>query len=581
MNHKTNSRIDSINCLSVLSDHKIVPDNQIKLFCEILQFRSELGEGLYDVSARARYKRRIQPLIKSLKFPLEKPRALVKLILPKQSEYTNLCDLHQDLNADFVHQWFKLLALEVGARLEILRNSNEKDIGSYAWNHCIKALTRLHKIWETADRVEEAFGDFVEKGLNEDISLVDVRPQLDRCEACVLTRIGGHVGTVLALRAVVKSRITPESQAKHPKRLRLLRLIEHWIMLWMETNNDKRGSKVTLQNKELHDNDRLSEELWEKRRELELEQQRARRAQRHLLDGKFSASKKCKDMAKSFSENVDNDSIYDAENDIIDTYAALRQTQRTSRLFSAILANSQALEASFASETVSKPVSKTRKTEKSGQGDACPYLPNTNPAYLESRYSIDTIRNNERALLAKSAVLTALEETPQGLTELAQASQTKRSPLPVAQRDAEGKFIMTSSLSTNEHTREEPKQCITFAPASRTGSGKFENPRKAPYCPSHGSPYNRDPVPLPLTLKQQARKNLSVTASSIMPNDVLKTSRSTSPSLSTRTPTRDSIWTNASVEEYTDDLPSPNVSRTKLRSARTSQMSRVSSMTSI
>lgn len=265
-----------------------------------------------------------------LRFPLAKPHSVVrKLLLPEQSKYTYLCDVHSGLNADFVHQWFKYLALEVGARMEILRSSNREHIGAYAWDAIVKPLTRIHKIWLSPEQVQEAFGNFVESEFDPQYSLIDARPQADGCEACILARIGTHINTVWALHTLVKSRITLDSHARHPSRLRLLRLIDAWIQHYQERySTDTEVTRLRQRDSSTG----LAEELYEIREEIKIEQHRMRRAQRKLLDVRYSGSKKYKKLVKDLDDKALEDNIYDAENDIIDHYAALRATQRASAL---------------------------------------------------------------------------------------------------------------------------------------------------------------------------------------------------------------------------------------------------------
>lgn len=419
------SRSDIVNCLAILHSRKHVPDDQMKLFCEILHFRADLREDHYTEQGRARYRERIQPLFKGLDFPLCRPKYLTKLILPKQSEYTHLCDLHRELNADFVHQWFKLLALEVGARLEDLRSSSEKTLGSYIWLHYIKPLTRLHKLWESPQRTQEAFGDFIEVGLKKDMYLIDARSQLDKCEACILARIGGHPQTIMCLRAIVKSRLTPESQERHRSRLRLLRLTENWLALWQLTDLKRETTDYSsLWQKHLKENDLLAEDIWEKRKQLEIECQRNRKDLRHKLNqGNLEEAWKYEEVmiALDASEKAGKNCIHDAENDIIDTYAALRSTQRTSRFFSmldSLGSHNEALEAPKASHPsrrsemlAERSYGQTRHQAQDSPNESDVLSDNlssmkigscekgspdtyVDPFYLESKYPADSFRTD-------------------------------------------------------------------------------------------------------------------------------------------------------------------------------------------
>lgn len=311
----SSSRAETINCKAALSDRKLVPDDQINIWCEILQFRYRYGERHDTEEGRTIYYNRIRPLLPKLKFPLSSNPGLVwKLILPKQSEYTYLCDMHKGLNADFVHQWFKFLALEVGARLETLRGSTREFIGAYAWDNVVKVLSRLHKMWETTENVDVAFGDFVDTGFEGVSDLISVESQSDGCEACILARIASHAPTIAALRATIKSRISLESSAKHPSRLRLLRVVEPWIELWQTQLSfiDKKGVRTSAAIQQLRDNTRLANDLYIKREKIKLS----------LYESKYQ---------DGGVEGKMRDIVHRAENDDIDSYTALRASQRLSQ----------------------------------------------------------------------------------------------------------------------------------------------------------------------------------------------------------------------------------------------------------
>lgn len=426
---------DSVNCRTVLADRKLVPDEQIRLFCDILFMRFNVGEGLHDEYARTCYINRIRPQITKLRFPLTRPHGVVrKLLLPEQSKYTYLCDIHCGLNADFVHQWFKFLALEVGARMEILRSSSQEHVGVYAWHSIIKPLTRLHKMWLTPEQVREAFGDFVETGFDPQITLIDAKRQADGCEACILARIAEHPNTLWALHTLIKSRITPESHERHPTRLRLLRLIDPWIQLYQDRYMTA-AEVASMKQKEASNG--LAEELYEKRQEIKLEQHRQRRAQRKLLDVRYSGSKKYKDLVKDLDEKALDENLYDAEHDIIDHYAALRASQRASALIVAGNIDAAASSSSvgtgpylpYQSKSKASPASSSASATIRGQPYPSPYAPKSNmeynKAYQDSRYSINTIRNNERALLASRATLHDINTNTNGMQHPTQYSPAR------------------------------------------------------------------------------------------------------------------------------------------------------------
>lgn len=396
----SSSRTDTINCKSILSDRKLVPDDQIRLFCAILQENTygqliRKADGSYETDKE-------RPQWHKLKFPLSKPDPVTrKLFLPKQPEYTYLCKEHTWLNADFVHQWFKCIQLEVGARLEILRASTRENIGEYAWDNIIKPLTRLHRLWMKDADVRRVFGDFCHEGFESSIDMVDPSYQEDGCEACILKRIGSHINTLHALQCAIKGRISLESHARHPNRLRLLRIVEPWIdLLQKQHEKAETPSQRQTQHRWITG---LSEELYEKRKELELERHRRRRAQRHLLETHHSNSVKYKQYIAALDDSAIDGSAHDAENDIIDSYAALRGAQRASVIASVDILAGNIPE--YPSYQVQEPTPRS-------EGKSSPYGPKVDKAYIESRYSLDTTLNNDRVVRGLTAQLGDLHLPP-------------------------------------------------------------------------------------------------------------------------------------------------------------------------
>ncbi|KAK5074196.1 hypothetical protein LTR64_006659 [Lithohypha guttulata] len=320
--------------------------------------------------------------------------------------------MHRGLNADFVFQWFKFLSLEVGARMEILRSSNKEHVGAWPWDNVVKPLSRLHRMWLTQKEVDEAFGDFVFYGFERSIPLMDVTYQADGCKACILARVGSNINTLCALKCLIKSRITLESHAKHPNRLRLLRLVDAWIELWrgryaLDEGHDRRilqDSFITGQ----------AEELYEKREEIKLEHHRIRRAQRRNLETQHSSSREYKQYVKGLEEEEFQNTLHDAENDIIDSYAALRQSQRASILLTTDLtANklSNHTRPAYTQERKAAKGDRLDRTPTTARGNTNPHpeRPKKTPAYRESRYSVNSIRNEEQVRLGREAALAVLE----------------------------------------------------------------------------------------------------------------------------------------------------------------------------
>lgn len=383
------SKAGAINCKNVLADRKLVPDDQLKLFCQFLQ-DNHSGEVIRHPDG-GYHIHKDYPQPHKLKFPIGKPDLITrKFFLPKQEDYTFLCNEHATLNADFVHQWFKFIQLEVGARLEILRASSREYVGAYAWDNVVKPLTRLHRIWMRDADVKKTFGKFCHEGFESTIDTIDVTYQEDGCEACILKRIGSHINTLHALRCIIKSRLSLESHAKHPRRLRLLRIVDPWI----ELLESKYGISEGTDQRKIQDRwiTGLSEELYEKRKELELDRHRRRRAQRHLLEIHHSNSKKYKQYVKDLESSAIDGNFHDAENDIIDAYAALRASQKASVMASVDIVAGNIL------DVPDFPSYQTQFQAVPTEGNSSPYGRKIDKTYIESRYSIDTIRNNDRVI---------------------------------------------------------------------------------------------------------------------------------------------------------------------------------------
>lgn len=335
----------SITTKHVLVDRKLVPDEQLKVFCDVLHFEYEHGDGWREgEDGINRYVNRIRPLIPRLRYPLAKANRVERLLIGKRTTQATLCNAHIGLNADFVQQWFKYLTLEVGARLEILRYSNPTD---WTWYNVIIPCFRLNRIWTKPHQLKDYFGINVDTESKNEFPLIENDFQTNECKACILARIGSHPGTLLALNSCIRSRISFESHRKHPNRLRLLRLVGPWLdsCLDKNTSNSLAAKRLISAIEDLH--------LTRKRLDLDLMTARSAAKTEDPFENPFN-------------------SIEDAENDVIDTYAALRATQRFSSMLS--------------------PIKETGSASKNS-----PYS-YSDPAYNESRYSINTVANNARVI---------------------------------------------------------------------------------------------------------------------------------------------------------------------------------------
>ncbi len=230
------------------------------------------------------HRKALSTLIKTLPHHLRAPILLQSKIvhlLPqsvKAPACAPLCSLHRPLNAQLIRTIFTAVAIEVGIRLNTLASStclNPEQEG------LVQSLRRLQALWLAPETYHKTFSAHPDPSWPY---------QTDACEACMLSRIGASIPTIIALRTVILSR-----KRKHRPEPRLLRWVEGWIG-WT-------GEAESLRV--------MSEDDG-------LELNKARRAARHVAG---------RGMRRERNQNVQNaaagDSGDDFEHEIIDHYAAL------------------------------------------------------------------------------------------------------------------------------------------------------------------------------------------------------------------------------------------------------------------
>lgn len=146
-----------------------------------------------------------------------------------------------------------------------------------------------------------------------------------------------------------------------------------------------------------------------------------------------------KQYVRGLEEDDFQNTLHDAENDIIDSYAALRQSQRASIPLTAGLASGKLSNHTRPAYTQGRKAAKEdgldrKPTTAQGNTNPHPERLKKTPAYCESRYSIDSIRNDEQVRLGREAALAVLEA---GETDPADLRSPRSSTAKVSARDSQ------------------------------------------------------------------------------------------------------------------------------------------------
>ncbi|KAK2762315.1 hypothetical protein FQN54_001325 [Arachnomyces sp. PD_36] len=131
------------------------------------------------------------------------------------------CALHKPLNGHVIRSIFNLVALEVGVRINHL--VARSDNFSFVQRDILQSLRELHSMWLQPDVYSSTFLE---------TPLPEWSFQEDKCEACMLARIGENVIILTSLRTVIlsRTRTRPNTRTgKRPRRPRITRWVEEWI----------------------------------------------------------------------------------------------------------------------------------------------------------------------------------------------------------------------------------------------------------------------------------------------------------------------------------------------------------------
>ena len=149
--------------------------------------------------------------------------ALFHRSTPFGSPPSPLCALHSRLNAHTIHSLFTRLTCEVGRNLNSLvlhnqlLNAGQRDL--------MERVRELHALWLSPTDYRKTF-------LQSPPPMENKWPfRCEKCEACILARVGGDMGVLLDLRMVVLARTKTAGlhRGGNIKAPTLLRFVEAWL----------------------------------------------------------------------------------------------------------------------------------------------------------------------------------------------------------------------------------------------------------------------------------------------------------------------------------------------------------------
>ena len=273
-------------------------DQEVSLICRTLQLCPG-DDGL-------QFSNRTLSLLKQFPLDLQRPHGLLRLVSPRQDDYTPLCALHKPISAPLVHAIFQFVALEAGLRLNKLV-SNGKFL-SNDQTETIQAVRRIHSLWLPAETYRLTFleePDYQHRPYQEDC-----------CQACILSRIGGDLSILLAFRQILLSKTHRDLNVRSG-RPSLLR----WVQAWIASLSTKVGLDSVVFESTISANDADSELLKSVRRAISHAGRSSRRAR-----SSFNAAPNYESLQIAPPESDEGPTDYDAEISVIDHYAALMST---------------------------------------------------------------------------------------------------------------------------------------------------------------------------------------------------------------------------------------------------------------
>ena len=222
------------------------------------------------------------------------------------------CSLHKPLNGHVIRSIFNLVALEVGVRMNHLVARSERL--SFEQRAILQSLRELHSMWLEPETYTSTF-------LQSPLAIWSY--QEDKCEACMLARIGGNAEILRCLRTVVLSRTRTQKQRPPPR-------VARWVEEWIKRHEDL---KEGIFNQSEEDG-RVMKAAWKaaykRRRKLGRDQDHPKEGNgMGRTDDNCELERNVTGRADGEDENereaADNtgDDPYDFEHEIIDHYTAL------------------------------------------------------------------------------------------------------------------------------------------------------------------------------------------------------------------------------------------------------------------
>lgn len=255
--------------------------------------------------------KKVQDLIASLP-PQLRRSGFLNLISNRTSRLPAVapaCSLHRPLNGQVIRSIFNLVALEVGVRINHLVASSDKF--SYVQRASLESLRELHSMWLEPNVYSNTFLQLPSPQWSY---------QEDKCEACILARIGGDVNILISLRAVMLSRTRTKKRRRRPR-------ITRWLEEWIKHHEDLKGTMF----KNSDEDGKAFKNAWKAAYKSRIAhgQNNARERdsrQEVVEDEGINSVGDGGDDEREPSDKVGEDT-YDHEHEIIDHYAALLSSQ--------------------------------------------------------------------------------------------------------------------------------------------------------------------------------------------------------------------------------------------------------------
>ena len=265
--------------------------------------------------------------IKKLPKRLQRPGALMSIIKPYAKSRAPLCDLHHGLHPKIIASLFTLIALEVGYHLNRLANNMHMLTEDQV--QLVLRLRQMHLLWHEKETYERTFGRLAEGPWKYEDS---------QCEACIIHRLASNFEAVCDLRCAVLARMNTR-QMKH----RGEPLLKVWLDYWLEQLKTYQTDFEYYQAMEKNKADGLA--LKERLKKIYYDTPRGRkRAEKKLrMAGGTEESASTTAVGSSpyprpvsgmqeqaedgnyYDQDV-TDAHYDAELEVVDHYAALKST---------------------------------------------------------------------------------------------------------------------------------------------------------------------------------------------------------------------------------------------------------------